>query len=105
MEWEAMNIDSTAREQSESGKHERTNASERLRFDLTGYTILEISIFENGIRLDTTALFLLALHVDLELGFASGYPITLDGVRLLGIPTATAGLLTDRGGMAKGIGC
>ena len=33
---------SIARKQSESGKHERTDTPEGLRFDLTGYTILEI---------------------------------------------------------------
>jgi hypothetical protein len=76
-----------------------------LGFDLTGYTILEISIFENWIRLDATAFFLFAFHVDLELRFASGYPITLYSVGLLGIPTTAAGFLTDRGAVSKGIGC
>lgn len=96
---------SKAREQLEGGKHERTNTSERLRFYLTGHTILKISIFEYWIQLETTTFFFLALHIDLELGFAPRYPIAFDGVRLLGVPTATTGLLTDRRGKSKGISC
>ena len=61
------------------------------------------SIFENRVRLEAANLFFLALHVDLKLGFTTRYPITLNGVRLLGIPTTTASLLADRGGMPKGV--
>lgn len=63
------------------------------------------SIFKNRIQLDATALFFLALHVNLELSFAPRYPISLDSVCLLGIPTATASPLADRRGISKGISC
>lgn len=62
------------------------------------------SIFENRVQLDAAALFLLAFHVNLELGFTPRHPISLDSVCLLGIPATTTGLLTDRRGMSKGIG-
>lgn len=63
------------------------------------------SIPENGIQLEAAALFLLAFHVNLELGFAARYPISLDGIRLLGVPTATTGPLADRGRVSKRISC
>jgi hypothetical protein len=95
---------SIARKQSESGEHERTNTSEGLRFNLTGRTILKISILENGVGLETAELLLLTLHVNLKLSFAARYAITLDCIGLLGVPTTAAGLLADRRGIPKGIG-
>ena len=61
------------------------------------------SILEDWIQLETAKLLFLTLHIDLELCLAAGYPITLNGVGLLGVPTASTGLLTDRRGIAKGI--
>lgn len=58
------------------------------------------SILENWVQLDTTELLLLTLHVDLKLCLTSRHSVTLDGIRLLGVPTTTAGLLADRGGMS-----
>jgi len=61
------------------------------------------SILENGVQLETAELLLLTLHIDLELCLTSRHSITLNGIRLLGVPTTTAGLLADCGGMSKGI--
>ena len=61
------------------------------------------SIFKNWIGLETAELRLLTFHVYLKLGFTTRHPVTLDDGRLLGIPAAAAGLLTDRGGIPKGI--
>lgn len=61
------------------------------------------SIFENWVQLDTTELLLLTLHVDLELCLTPRHSVTLNGIRLLGVPTTTAGLLADCGRMPEGI--
>jgi len=61
------------------------------------------SIFENGIQFETAELLLFTLQIDLKLGFTSGYPITLNGIRLLWVPAAATGPLADSRGMSKGI--
>ena len=75
----------------------------RNRTNERGESWILTSVFENRVQFETAELLLFTLHVDLELGFAPRYPITLNGIRLLRIPTTTTSLLADRGGIPKGI--